>query len=593
MSMAAINSAFRFLFVPSLFLLIAGCVERKFNTKSAPNVIGGYDRERDPHFVSLVTEGDEKPFCGATYVAEGVVLTAAHCVDWVDKPLDVVFAPAILSEVKSGARVRVSSIRIHPEYDILSQKNDIALLFIEKSNVSKVGPFAKPVGMSSPGKDPGVQEMVEVVGFGGVLSYGWTGTDTFRGVKVPVVANDTCQKLYGDIFETSLCAGDLQGGADSCQGDSGGPLYGKGSDGQPLLVGVVSWGWGCAQKLKPGVYTRVSAYADWIQGEIQREAALVKSPSPFGLHEMVTHGCYFGRAKSTEFVFSEEDKLTSSIDFSMPDRNARFQSSSKPSDSANSLWSCERYGMSVRAVGSLEQGFEFQAKAVDGTWHSSTAKGTYTLQGTCLTKYPGSVDLKPFNIRVTDDKDDGYAYFPGAEGYYWIAESLPPVANWSETTRCEKDGLLISFEESQGGEKFGRMKVKDPVKPGVTRTVVYKWEKFSRQSGSALNAFGKSLSSSRAVLDLTLGRETQVFGIELSCDQPFAILWKDSRIQPSEVSGKYVFKLWNEPKSSVGLPGPGRTRSLLLEWTNWKPKSAEDKLKCKLNGRDDFEVSFK
>jgi len=66
----------------------------------------------------------------------------------------------------------------------------------------------------------------------------------------------------GHIKAGMMCAGYKEGGVDSCNGDSGGSLVWRTSDG-PVLVGVVSFGEGCARKLKYGVYTPVSAYRNW------------------------------------------------------------------------------------------------------------------------------------------------------------------------------------------------------------------------------------------------------------------------------------------------------------------------------------------
>ena len=63
-----------------------------------------------------------------------------------------------------------------------------------------------------------------------------------------------------------ICAGEA--GKDSCQGDSGGPMVGTNEAGESVLVGVVSWGIGCAQEGYPGVYARVAYFLDWIQETI-------------------------------------------------------------------------------------------------------------------------------------------------------------------------------------------------------------------------------------------------------------------------------------------------------------------------------------
>uniref|UniRef100_A0A8C9F9B9 Peptidase S1 domain-containing protein n=1 Tax=Pavo cristatus TaxID=9049 RepID=A0A8C9F9B9_PAVCR len=95
---------------------------------------------------------------------------------------------------------------------------------------------------------------------------GW-GTHTYQEATVKLIDSDTCNRkeVYdGDITPRMLCAGYLEGGVDACQGDSGGPLVTPDSRLMWYLVGIVSWGDECAKPNKPGVYTRVTYFRDWI-----------------------------------------------------------------------------------------------------------------------------------------------------------------------------------------------------------------------------------------------------------------------------------------------------------------------------------------
>jgi hypothetical protein len=95
---------------------------------------------------------------------------------------------------------------------------------------------------------------------------------------------DRCKQSYPDatIGAGQICAGYDGGAHDSCQGDSGGPLVTRDSEGCPYQVGVVSWGIGCARAKYYGVYTRLSAEADWIRQYVPvlNAAAATSVPSP-------------------------------------------------------------------------------------------------------------------------------------------------------------------------------------------------------------------------------------------------------------------------------------------------------------------------
>ena len=78
---------------------------------------------------------------------------------------------------------------------------------------------------------------------------------TLQQVQLPYIDNERCKDFYGGmIYDDMICAGFKDGGKDACQGDSGGPLVVDSNGKDPMQIGVVSWGVGCARKQKPGVY---------------------------------------------------------------------------------------------------------------------------------------------------------------------------------------------------------------------------------------------------------------------------------------------------------------------------------------------------
>ena len=98
--------------------------------------------------------------------------------------------------------------------------------------------------------------------------------EALRFARVPLISHDVCEPLVAQfssapLTETMLCAGRLEGGPDACSGDSGGPLFVWPEElARPILIGVVSWGYGCGQPNSPGVYARVSVFSEWISSSL-------------------------------------------------------------------------------------------------------------------------------------------------------------------------------------------------------------------------------------------------------------------------------------------------------------------------------------
>jgi trypsin len=166
----------------------------------------------------------------------------------------------------------------HPEYDSFSNDNNFMLLFLK--SVPADDNNVKLVTLNSNPMVPAKGQEVTVMGWGDKsIRDDWTeSSDVLQIVAVTVISNEKCDASEGTIggwFETyeglitdnKLCAWARR--QDACQGDSGGPLVMKGTDGEcDVQVGVIYWGFGCANRNYPGVYARVSRAHDWIEAEV-------------------------------------------------------------------------------------------------------------------------------------------------------------------------------------------------------------------------------------------------------------------------------------------------------------------------------------
>ncbi|XP_037797741.1 trypsin-1-like, partial [Penaeus monodon] len=239
-------------------------------------IVGGEETgvHEYPWHVGLARRGQTFPFCGASVISSRHVLTAAHCTEpitkyrWKVEALIGYHQLTSTSSTLAAQRIPIGTIHQHSAYNPSTLANDIAIIELP-SRLELEDPRVGPVCLPRPGLL--YEDAAAFVTGWGRVSEGGSQAVKLQEVEVPVISNAECEVSYpGAIFSTSLCAGVAEGGKDSCQGDSGGPLVTAGGAGLEQ-VGVVSWGTGCARPGRPGVYTRVTEYLDWITATMGSE----------------------------------------------------------------------------------------------------------------------------------------------------------------------------------------------------------------------------------------------------------------------------------------------------------------------------------
>ncbi|EDL40187.1 mCG16201 [Mus musculus] len=206
-------------------------------TRAHGRIVGGSTAPSGawPWLVRLQLGG--LPLCGGVLVAASWVLTAAHCFAGASNEL---LWTVMLAEGPQGEQA-------------------------EEVQVNRILPHPKG------SREPPAGTPCAIAGWGALFEDG-PESEAVREARVPLLSADTCQKVLGPGLRpsTMLCAGYLAGGIDSCQGDSGGPLTCSEPGPRPreVLFGVTSWGDGCGEPGKPGVYTRVTVFKDWLQEQM-------------------------------------------------------------------------------------------------------------------------------------------------------------------------------------------------------------------------------------------------------------------------------------------------------------------------------------
>ncbi|XP_063635619.1 trypsin beta-like [Cydia splendana] len=210
------------------------------------------------------------PICGGSVITDLWLLTAAHCLLRA-KASDLSVRLGSSFKTFGGEMYDVQHSFVHPQYVIKSKVNDVGL--VRLYTPLRFSARVLPIRIIGREKRLHSKQAAIVSGWG-KLKEGGASATVLQSVTLATISMKLCKRSGLDrkaIDPASMfCAGSFrQNTPDACQGDSGGPIVSEG-----VLIGVVSWGLGCARGNFPGVYARLAypVIHDWIMGHLNSSA---------------------------------------------------------------------------------------------------------------------------------------------------------------------------------------------------------------------------------------------------------------------------------------------------------------------------------
>ncbi|XP_035810926.2 hepatocyte growth factor activator isoform X2 [Amphiprion ocellaris] len=256
---------------------VCGTKHKKRLSIARGRILGGHSALPGSHPWMAAIYIGQSDFCAGSLISSCWVISAAHCFfrNPLRSQIRVVLGQQNFNVTGPNTRTFGVEEYIFPkQFSVFNPTlHDIVLVKLKKQDgrCVKRTPFIRPICLPDKSTMFPDNYCCAISGWGHMHEKA-KGYSSLQEGGVRLIPHDVCKKpeVYGNhVTADMICAG-LNGCVDACQGDSGGPLACARND-VSFLYGIISWGEGCGHSRKPGVYTKVVNYIDWINSVIKRK----------------------------------------------------------------------------------------------------------------------------------------------------------------------------------------------------------------------------------------------------------------------------------------------------------------------------------